>query len=63
MQSDENRYYARLTFVDGEQSTLFSEHNQAMVLALGIASEDQRDQILANLLLDDDGNFIQRESG
>jgi hypothetical protein len=52
-----------LTFVDGEQSTLFSEHNQAMVLALGIASEDQRDQILANLLLDDDGNFIQRESG
>ena len=49
--------------VDGEQSTLFSEHSQAMVLALGIASDEQRDQILAKLLLDDDGNFIQRESG
>ncbi|MDP6039025.1 MAG: alpha-L-rhamnosidase N-terminal domain-containing protein, partial [Candidatus Latescibacteria bacterium] len=54
-------------FVDaltgGKQSTCFSEHAQAMVLALGIASNEQTDRLLAKLLLRDDGDFIQRESG
>ena len=49
--------------VDGKQSDRFSEHAQAMVLALGIASDEQRSQVVAKLLLQDDGNLICRESG
>jgi hypothetical protein len=48
---------------DGKQSTCFSEHSQVMVLALGIASKEQRDHILAKLLLRDDEDFIRRKSG
>lgn len=49
--------------IDSKQSTCFSEHSQAVVLALGIASKEQRDYILAKLLVQDDEDFIRRKSG
>lgn len=49
--------------VDGVQSTMFSEHSNAMVLALGIADENQKALISSQLLADDKSQFIKRENG
>jgi len=49
--------------IDGEQSAHFSEHCQAMVLALGIASDEQRGRIVEKLLTKDDEDLITRKSG
>ncbi len=49
--------------VEGERSTMFSEHSNAMALALHIASEEQARSIAKEILLDDEHNYILRESG
>ena len=49
--------------VDGEQSGMFSEHGNAMALAIGAATDQQARKVAGHLLKDDDGNFIKREGG
>jgi len=44
----------------GEQSSKFSEHGNAMALALNIASEEQANRVIKQLLKDDNNNFITR---
>ena len=49
--------------VNGKQSALFSEHGNAMALAMGAATQQQARQVAIHLLKDDDQGFIKRESG
>ncbi|WP_430811941.1 MULTISPECIES: family 78 glycoside hydrolase catalytic domain [unclassified Carboxylicivirga] len=49
--------------VDGKQSEKYSEHANAMVLALNIATEEQGERIAQKLLEDDDNDFAMRASG
>ncbi len=49
--------------IDRDQSDQFSEHANAMALALGIATAEQADQIADQLLVNDHHNFIKRASG
>jgi hypothetical protein len=49
--------------IDGQQSTQFSEHANAMVLAAGIATQQQADRVASELLKADNHNYINRESG
>lgn len=49
--------------VDGQQSTKFSEHGNAMALATGAASKEQAAAVATALLSGDDASFTIRESG
>lgn len=49
--------------VDGERSSMFSEHSNAMAMALNIASEEQASSIAEEILAEDEHNYILRESG
>lgn len=49
--------------IDGKRSPLFSEHGNAMALAMGAATKKQAESVAAHLLKDDDSSFIKRESG
>lgn len=49
--------------IDGKRSEMFSEHANAMALALNIATREQAQKIAKQLLVDDKHNFIKRESG
>jgi hypothetical protein len=49
--------------VDGQQSSQFSEHGNAMALATGAATEEQAASVASALLVEDDGSFTIRESG
>jgi hypothetical protein len=49
--------------IGGIQSDQFSEHAQAMALALRIATSEQAETIALQLLADDESDFIRRENG
>lgn len=49
--------------IDGELSKMFSEHANAMALSLNIATEEQANKIARQLLIEDNHNYIKRESG
>ncbi|WP_019028963.1 alpha-L-rhamnosidase N-terminal domain-containing protein [Colwellia piezophila] len=44
----------------GKQSSQFSEHANAMALALNIATKEQANRVIKHLLKDDDNNLISR---
>jgi len=50
-------------FVDGERSDRFSEHANAMALALEIAGPEQMEAVAAQLSKNESHDFIRRESG
>jgi len=50
-------------FVDGERSDRFSEHANAMALALKIAGPEQMEAVAAELSENESHDFIRRESG
>jgi hypothetical protein len=50
-------------FIDEERSEEFSEHAQAMALAMNLASPEQAKLVAQELLKNDNNNFIKRESG
>jgi hypothetical protein len=50
-------------FVDGARSTLFSEHANAMALAVDVATPEQAEAIAQQLIARDERDFIHRESG
>jgi hypothetical protein len=49
--------------VDGVQSSMFSEHANGMALAMGVATVEQGRAVAEQLLVDDDHDYIRRESG
>ena len=49
--------------INGERSDMFSEHANAMALAMNIATTVQVESIAKQLLTSDDHNFIKRKSG
>jgi hypothetical protein len=49
--------------VDGERSDMFSEHANAMALAMHVATSAQAESVAKQLLAKDQHNFIQRKSG
>jgi len=60
---DEEKQLFADALIDGTRSEMFSEHANAMALALHIATPDQGKSIAAQLLIDDKHNYIQRVSG
>jgi len=50
-------------FVDGKRSTLFSEHANAIALAMDVATRAQAAAIAQQLIHRDSHDFIRRESG
>jgi hypothetical protein len=50
-------------WVEGERSEMFSEHANALALAMKVATPEQATAIADELLAEDEQNFIQRESG
>jgi alpha-L-rhamnosidase len=59
---DERKLFAD-ALVQGKLSEMFSEHANAMALAMQIASEEQAEYVIRELLVKDNHNFIKRESG
>jgi len=51
------------SLIDGELSDMFSEHANAMALALNVATEEQAKAIALQLLSRDNHDYIRRESG
>ncbi|WNC69146.1 alpha-L-rhamnosidase N-terminal domain-containing protein [Thalassotalea nanhaiensis] len=49
--------------IDGEQSNQYSEHANAMALALNIATKQQADMVIKTLLDDTPDNYITRANG
>lgn len=49
--------------IKGKQSRMFSEHANAMALAVEVATAEQAKRIASHLLKDDWGNSIRRDSG
>ncbi|NLR91865.1 family 78 glycoside hydrolase catalytic domain [Flammeovirga agarivorans] len=49
--------------IDGQQSNQFSEHAQAMVLTFGIATDQQAEKLIPQLLKKDELNYVKRENG
>lgn len=56
---DESKGLFTDALIDGSPSDQFSEHSQAMALALGIATQEQADSIARLLLAGDDRDFIR----
>ncbi len=50
-------------WIEGKRSPLFSEHANAIALALNIATEYQAKKICQQLIVKDNHNFIKRSSG
>ncbi|MCD6354220.1 MAG: family 78 glycoside hydrolase catalytic domain [Prolixibacteraceae bacterium] len=50
-------------FIDGKRSGMFSEHANAMALALNVATPQQAGKIAKQLLVNDNNNYIKRVSG
>ncbi|GAB1308910.1 hypothetical protein KH5_15930 [Urechidicola sp. KH5] len=50
-------------YINGKLSTQFSEHANAMTLGENIATQDQANRIIEQLLTEDKHNFIKRENG
>lgn len=59
---DERQLFAD-ALIDGKRSEMFSEHAQAMALAMNVATAEQAAAIARQLLVDDDNDYIKRESG
>jgi hypothetical protein len=59
---DEQKLFSD-AFIKGERSDMFSEHANAMALAMNIATTVQIESIAKQLLTSDDHNFINRKSG
>jgi alpha-L-rhamnosidase len=49
--------------VNGEQSAMFSEHANAMALAMNVATDEQGVAIAEQLIARDQHDFVRRESG
>ncbi|NQU54555.1 MAG: alpha-L-rhamnosidase N-terminal domain-containing protein [Bacteroidetes bacterium] len=49
--------------IDGKRSDMFSEHANAMALAMNVATTEQAKKVAEQLLAKDNHNFIKRESG
>jgi len=49
--------------IQGKQSSMFSEHGNAMVLALNIASKEQAERVIKQILTQDNNNLITRANG
>jgi hypothetical protein len=49
--------------INGKRSDMFSEHANAMALAMNVATPEQAAYIAKQLLVNDDHNYIKRESG
>ena len=49
--------------IQGKQSSMFSEHGNAMVLALNIASKEQAERVIKQVLAQDNNNLITRANG
>jgi hypothetical protein len=49
--------------IDGKRSDMFSEHANAMAMAMNVATLDQVELIAKQLLASDEHNFIKRKSG
>jgi alpha-L-rhamnosidase len=49
--------------IEYKRSDMFSEHSNAMALALNVATPEQARQIAKQLLVKDNHNYIKRESG
>ncbi len=49
--------------IDGKQSEMFSEHGNATALSLNIATQEQADKIAKQLLVNDNHDYVRRESG
>jgi hypothetical protein len=60
---DQNRGCFSDALINGKRSDHFSEHSNAMALALDIADNQQSKLIAEQLLKADDHNYILRESG
>lgn len=50
-------------WINGEQSTQFSEHANAMALAAGVATQEQADRVATELLQEENHDYTTRESG
>jgi alpha-L-rhamnosidase len=60
---DEKRGLFADALIDGERSEMFSEHANAMALAMHIATPEQAMQIADEILAEDDHDYIKRASG
>ncbi len=49
--------------IAGEQSQMFSEHANAIGLALNVATQEQANKIAEQLLIEDNHDYVRRESG
>ena len=49
--------------VDGEKSEMFSEHANAMALAMEVATREQAEAVREHLLASDQHDFVRRKSG
>jgi len=59
---DEKELFAD-ALIDGNRSNMFSEHANAMALAMHVASPRQAEKIASQLLKEDEHNYIKRGSG
>lgn len=59
---DKNHLFAD-ALIDGNRSEMYSEHANAMALAMNVATKEQAKLIAAQLLKNDNHNYIKRESG
>jgi hypothetical protein len=50
-------------WIDGQRSAMFSEHANAMALAMKVATEKQAEAVADALLTEDEHDFIKRASG
>lgn len=50
-------------YINGKLSTQFSEHANAMALGENIATQEQANRIIEQLLKEDNHNFVKRENG
>jgi alpha-L-rhamnosidase len=50
-------------FINGERSNMFSEHANAMALAMKVATPAQVESVAQQILAPDQHNYIQRKSG
>lgn len=60
---DEEKGLFADAWIDGERSDQFSEHANAMALAMRVATDEQAQAVAAQLLADDTHNYIKRANG
>jgi alpha-L-rhamnosidase len=60
---DEEKQLFADAIIDGKPSQMFSEHGNAMALAMKGAWPDEAEQVAKQLLADDNHDYMKRESG